>query len=319
METKYQIIEYGDYKITSDPQSSIICIEKSDRNLTSELNGSNVDITEYIYRYKEYFERIKDIMFELLKFANYVKDKDGEMYANLCSHSFSCLTTYSNYLKSIRLFYDAIEYWKYIEINIERWEIENPKHNVHKGSLYGFIAEIYMLITDVEIAFTYMHRAVSEDYKIKDYITEYPYSAPSYQIVTLQGEDKHFMGKYLKDVRAWLKDGIDEFNSLIGLNPPFSLKELDRLLLANKFFVTNEPYENLVINISYYIWQTLYYLYKSSSNEKLSSFDNLNRLNKLFGMCVLLETFNKKNIRNERTTAKVHKKCYERTLFVGRW
>jgi hypothetical protein len=81
-----------------------------------------------------------------------------------------------------------------------------------------------------------------------------------------------------------------DFNIIFPQYSPFKIENFDELFTDNSFFDKDEFFENLKITASYYIWSTYYYSWKVDRAEKSSTFDNLNRLPKLFGMCVVIES-----------------------------
>jgi hypothetical protein len=314
---KEEKVVYNSYEIRYIPAYGISAIKNADVNLTIGLANlwTNPDYHNYshhLYNCNEYCENLKIFMNEILTLANKVKNEKGDIYSYLCSHFFECLTNYSWFLKKFHLYYNAITFWKSVINMVKEWEENNPQFTIHKGSLYCFIAEIYMSVGDVEMAFTLLHRAIGEDYKIKDYIIGYPNSAPAYKIVTLRETTDHFMSNYVIDIRKEIQVGIDAFNKIINIPPTLTLSEFDQLLLSNKLYDTNKLYEDLKINISYYIWYTSYYLSKTKIINEITQFDNLNILNKLFGMCVVLESLIKRLYENEKINGSkdITKKLY---------
>ncbi|MBI5404142.1 MAG: hypothetical protein HY959_12145 [Ignavibacteriae bacterium] len=314
-------IFYNNFEIKFAPQYGIVSLKNSNENITTNLINlwtypDYHNYSHHLYDCKDYCEKLKIFMNEILTLANNIKKERGDIYSYLCSHFFECLTNYTLSLRKFHLYFNGIIFWDFINTIVLEWEKNNPNFTIHKGSLYCFEAEIYMAVKDVEIAFTFLHRAIGEDYKIKDYIKGYPNSAPAYKIVTLRETIDHFMSNYVDYIRNEIKIGINAFNDIINVSPPLTLEEFDQLLLSNDLFDSDKLYENIKINISYYIWNTSYYLSKTKINNEITQFDNLNILNKLFGMCVVLESLIKILSKKEKleSTKDITKKLY---LVVG--
>ena len=154
-----------------------------------------------------------------------------------------------------------------------------------------------MMIGDIETSFTYLHNAVKEDEALSNVFEGYPENAPGFQIVTLDDNPNNFMSPYVRRIREFIKVDLDLFSRTFKDYSDFRIEEFDKIFLKNKELNKNKFYRNLKFNVAYYLWNTYEYLMKSVENIEYSEFDNLNRLNKILGMCVVLDDFFKEKLK----------------------
>lgn len=310
-----------EYKILYKSKNRVFKVYKNNidisyilSNLWTEYKFRNY--SNHIYDCKEYTDLLYEIIYELFNITLEIKNtlKNGELYCYLSTHIFECLSTYGEFLKLAEKPINSLTYYRAILNFVYSWEKEDDVNILHKGTLYGLLANTYMSIGDIELGFTFFHRAVNEDYRIKDFIDGYPKNAPSYKIIMLKNNKDHFMAEHVSNIRVLLNYDITEFSKLFPKYAEFNIDNFDELLIENELF-DGDDLQTIRINTLYYIWVTYIYIYKVGFYEEISDFDNLNRIQKLFGMCVVIEALGKKIIKFDSDYTKDNaKKLYE---FIG--
>jgi hypothetical protein len=197
-ENRIEELEHNGYLIQYTPKLGVRNISTNERNLTFELlsmwrYNNFHSYTHHLYDFSDFQMEIKNKIIELCILAKNIKQTNGELYCHISSHIFGALAEYPQILRNFHLYMNALKFWKFILQIIKEWEGENPENEIHKGAIYGFIAETNMNIGDYEIAFTNLHRAVREDFNIEEYIPDYGRTAPGYKIITLRPSKDHWM------------------------------------------------------------------------------------------------------------------------------
>lgn len=297
--TKEKLEEYktkNGITIEYNPElNEIINVKTKDKNLTIDLQlswyyGDYHSFLSHLYDCREYNEDIRNKMFTMFDISFILKnEKREDLSCMMCSHVFSLLKPYTEFLRLSHFYFNIIVFWEHILNILLEWEKERD-HKIHRGSIYGFLGSTYAFIQDSETAFSYFHRAVQEDDKIKEHLKGYPKEAPGYKIVTLNKNTSHFMNDFVNGVRDFLEIEIEIFARTFPNYKDFTMIEFDRIFIDQRFFDNGDFYENIKINVSYYIWHTVYYNNKVDRSAKSSSFDNLNRLHRLAGMCLMIES-----------------------------
>jgi hypothetical protein len=312
----YEVEEFEEYLIYYNKSLGILNIQKSGIDFTTLLdflfiNSPYTDYMHHIYDNNHFMEDLKKIVFEVFDLAKKIQNKNGLLYCHLSTYAFQSLTIYTQFLRNFHLYQNAIKFFRYLLIMVNEWEKNNDDFKIHKGALYGYLGELYMHTLDYETAFTFLHRAVKEDRNIKCFINSYPEDAPSYKIINLKPDSGHFMSGYVNHVREILSKDIDNFSEIFKNYNKFSLKDFDKVFIDNKFF-NKEKLEDIKIFILYFIWARYYYRKNVGEFIIPSTFDNLNRLNKLFGLCVAIESIEKEL----KVTDKLRNDLQQKDLYV---
>ena len=84
---------------------------------------------------------------------------------------------------------------------------------IHKGTLYYFLAENYLLIGAADLAFTYLYNAVESDIALHQSMPSYNYgTSPAYLTATMMADKNNHMYPLIKQIRNKLEEYINEFN-----------------------------------------------------------------------------------------------------------
>lgn len=291
-------VECDGYLILYHKTMGVLAIEHGERHVLMELQRCYLynDYGEYmnhIYDNEDFMAGLEKRVNELFDLALKVQDIDGTAYCHISSSVFTSATVYTQFLKFFNLYHNAIKFLYKMMNFATVWENNHKPKEIHKGALYGFIGEMYMHVLDYEMGFTYLHRSVKEDRRIKKFIPTYPEDAPSYKIMYLKGTTDHFMSGYVQSVRNDLNSHLDLFTKQFPKYAGFNLNSFDAVFTDNKFY-DKGTLEDVKAQILYCIWSRYYYKMKVAETVKiLGAFDNLNRVNKLFTLCVNIEMLSK--------------------------
>ncbi len=317
MENNLKVLSYKDFNITYDETTNtVLKIIKGDFDLSQELTSSwyNIKYTSYyshIYDNSEWREHsiaIMGIMFNLS--SELYKDKKEAFAYMVCSNVFACLTPYSNYLRMMQRYFNMLTFWDSVLLMVQLWE-KGKDFKVHIASVYGYKGEIYAYMRNSEKALYFIHKAVKADNEIKNFIENYHKTSPGYRIVTLNRDTNHFMEDYVKGVRDFLDKEIEMFARNFRQYKDFELSDFDEIFLDNSFFNNEDFYEDIKINVCYFIWEICHSYDDIDYNEKTTTFENLNKLHKLTGLCLIIESMLKELNPSVDSMNKRFKKLYK--------
>ncbi|WP_458719737.1 hypothetical protein [Candidatus Nitrosocosmicus sp. R] len=169
----------------------------------------------------------------------------------------------------------------------KRWERQERQQgksvNIHKGALYYSIAETYILLGNIDMAFFYLYQAfiLDKDLGKVNRSIKYPLNAPSYTTITLSDNKENHMYPFIKKLRDRLSRFIDQYNR--QYKKTFTMQNLDEKILSNKKFFELVIYftSNLISLIS---------LEKSISKfEANNAFIKLKIVDIIFNLCLVIE------------------------------
>lgn len=290
-------INYLGYKIIYHTTRGILQITNGSRNLTKELPNYFIynnfgEYMNHLYDNRDFMSGLEIKINELFDLTDKVHREDGMASCHISTYVFQSCAVYTQYLKFFNLYQNAIKFLIKILNFATIWENKTGKE-LHKGAIYGYLGEMFMHVLDYEMGFTYLHRSVKEDRRIKEFIPTYPEEAPSYKIMYLKGATDHFMAGYVKSVREDLGKHLKSFSELFTKYKGFDMASFDEVLVDNKFYEQG-TLEDIKAQIFYCIWSRYYYRMKVSETARIiGTFDNLNRVNKLFTLCVNIEMLSK--------------------------
>jgi hypothetical protein len=190
--TEYQCVTYNDYTVIFFPKEKKVKIYLKDQDLSYSIayfwaEERFREYASHLYDNQGFKDDLIKKLIELFELVIHIRDtvKNGELYCHLSTHIFECLSHYSQFLNFSQLYSNNLRYLRFILNEVYKWEEPGNNKVLHKGTLYGYLGNLYMVLADVELGFTFFHRAVLEDVRISTYIKEYPKEAPSYKTVML--------------------------------------------------------------------------------------------------------------------------------------
>jgi hypothetical protein len=177
----------------------------------------------------------------------------------------------------------GIEFWREILVITKDWEYKSGT-TLHKGTLYFFLAETYLLTGDRDTGFLYLYNAIEEDKILAEFAPslKYPRESPAYLTATMR-RDGNQMNYLVEQWRDMLNKYIEKFNRLFNRN--FKLKED-----FDSKFLSNEALSNVV----YFFVFNFIYLYEIiqyHTERKLleNDFSRLKILDLIFNLCLVID------------------------------
>jgi hypothetical protein len=201
--------------------------------------------------------------------------------AHMADHLYEAFTVYwTDYLLGHGLDVIGIKFWHNILTITTQWERVNKPHIIHKGTLYYFLAENYLLTGERDLAYIYLYNAIESDRLLKhEYYS--PVNAPAYLTALLRNDQNNHMYPLIVSVRNLLQDFINRYNTKFMTK--FSITDFDLKFLQN-------PDLN---DIAYFFVYTLLYLFsiRNYSNIELiqNDFSRLKALDIFFNLCLIID------------------------------
>ena len=189
----------------------------------------------------------------------------------------------------------GIIFWKKVLKIVEEWKQRNPDVFIHTGTPHYFLAENYLMIGDLDSAFTSLHNAIFIDKQSWQW--ENPDHMGAYCIAKMIDKPSSQMNYIVKDVRRELENYIYHFN---GNYWPFMIRDFDNKFLRN---------EQELLNIGYFFTYTFFYIIQNKRNTNLESdennFSKLRSLDLIFNLCLIIdETLKHIYLQNEPNHAR---------------
>ncbi len=180
------------------------------------------------------------------------KSKYGDIIglANIADNLYQALTPYwrEHLLKKGQDIL-GIRLWHNILSITDEWERNNRPIRIHKGSLYYFLAENYLLVGDRELAYVYLYNAIEADKKLPKPASFFYYytRAPTYVTAIIKDDKNNHMYPLIAQLRKALQRYIKYYNRKFIRN--YSIQHFDLKFLHNPslsdtayFFVFNFLY-----------------------------------------------------------------------------
>lgn len=178
------------------------------------------------------------------------QDNNAELAARVVNNLFEVFTIYwVEQLLKKGLDIIGIRYWHNILSIVDNWEKHNSPTIIHKGTLYYFLTENYLMTGNRELAFIYLYEAFKDDISLGKLVPSlnHPEEAPSYLTATIRANKNNHMYYLVKDIRDKVEQYIAIFNK--KFNRTFTMQEFDKKFLFNTdlstvvyFFVFNFLY-----------------------------------------------------------------------------
>lgn len=173
----------------------------------------------------------------------------------------------------------GIFFWKKVLDIVKKWKVKNPKVFIHTGTPYFFLAENYLMMGDLDSAFSYLHEANYVDQQSWQW--GHPDHMGAYCLAKLLDKPSSQMNYIVNDVRSVLTDYIIRFNGDYWV---FMIRDFDEKFLKN---------ENELLDIGYFFTFTFFSIIQNQRNINLESQENnffkLRSLNLIFNLCLIID------------------------------
>jgi len=228
-------------------------------------------------------EKLHDEVFNTIKDIIQI-DKDIELAARLASRFYEFFTTYWHYtLLNDGLVITGRALWERILELTKNWESKNHPIEIHKGSLYYFLAQNFLIAGDKDFAFTYIYNAIENDTVLGKLqpAFNYPKEAPAFKTATFSGDKLNMLYPLMEELRKELQLYISKTNTFYGTS--FSIKDFD-----TKFCQNND----LLIRV-YFFTSNFLFLYRLNHelNKDLlqNDFSGLRISDLIFNFCLIID------------------------------
>jgi hypothetical protein len=125
----------------------------------------------------------------------------------MADYLFQAFTPYwRDYLLRKGLDVLGIKFWHNILAITKRWEQVNKPHIIHKGTLYYFLAENYLLTGDRDLAYVYLYNAIESDRLLQTVMDFNPNITPAYLTALLEDNEYNHMYPLILNVRHFLQE-----------------------------------------------------------------------------------------------------------------
>lgn len=134
-----------------------------------------------------------------------------------------------------------ISFWNSVMPRIWAWE--DSHEEVHKGTVYSFMAESYLSLGDIPSAYICFFNALEEDKKNFPFIPKDLKDAPAYRTTSIVDNPQNFLyTSVVMPLRTYLQSFIDKYN--VRTNRSLKIQALDQKFLqadpleeVKRFFV----------------------------------------------------------------------------------
>jgi hypothetical protein len=173
----------------------------------------------------------------------------------------------------------GIVFWKKILDIVKKWKAQNPKVFIHTGTPYYFLAENYLLVGDLDSAFSYLHDANYIDQQSWQW--EQHDHIGSYCLAKLLNKDGSQMNYIVRDLRNELRLYISLYNEK---NNSFTIGDFDNKFLRN---------EKELLDVGYFFTYNFFSIVQRKRNKELelenNTFSKLRSLDIIFNLCLIID------------------------------
>lgn len=217
------------------------------------------------------FDAIKEIK---------IQDQDEILAAYFASYTFGFFAQhcFSEYLDTNQHMI-GIGFWQSLLLIIKNWEDSNNPITIHKGTLFFFLAENYLIIGDRDSGFVYLYNAIEDDKKLT--AIGYPSKAPAYMTATISDDSHNHMFFLVRELRLFLGNYISKFRQ--NYNSNFKMIDVDTKFLR----------EVQLNNIVFFFVSNLLYFFDEERNTRRellnNDFSRLKTLDLFFNLGLIID------------------------------
>lgn len=173
----------------------------------------------------------------------------------------------------------GIIFWRKVLTIVKKWKEKNPEVFIHTGTPYFFLAENYLMVGDLDSAFSYLHDA--------NYIDQQSWQwgrhdhMGSYCLAKLLNKEGSQMNYIVRDLRNELGLYIALYNKT---DSSFTIEDFDNRFLRN---------ENELLDVGYFFTYNFFSVIQNKRNKELeledNAFSKLRSLDIIFNLCLIID------------------------------
>jgi len=243
--------------------------------------------------------RVKEMCFNVFDKIREINShhEDEELAARIASRVFEGFATYWEFLLYQHQETLAIKFWTEVLSLVKEWEDYNKPIRIHKGTLYFFLAETYLLVGERDLGFINLYNGIEDDTRLAPYAPDlnYPDCSPGYLTATMRVGSNQ-MQFLVDDMRTKVQEYINKFNSDFNRSRPLTIADFDTKFLSNK------DLKNVVY---FFVYNFLYLLVVERSTFPdffKSQFARLKSLDFIFNLCLIVDETLKRAESNSKAT-----------------